>query len=77
MTEATEHALGNALRARDEHTLLLEHQAQHAAETGQVEWAATLRQHGQETRHQAVMVRQATLHHHAVRTRGGAEAHNP
>jgi len=72
-TEATETALGNALRALEERILLLEHQAQHAEETGHAQWAAILRQHGQEARHQAVLMRQATLRHHAVRTSGGAE----
>ena len=73
LIEATENALGNALRALKERTLLLEHQAQRAEEAGQAQWAATRRQHRQEARHQAVLMRQTTLRHRAVKTSGGAE----
>jgi len=61
LTDATEDALWNVLRAFDEHIVLLGHLAQHAEETQQAEWAALLRHQEDETRTRAALVRQATL----------------
>ncbi len=66
LTEATEDALWNVLRAFDESAMLLQHLAQHAEETQQTEWGAALRQQVYETRARTDLVRQATLSHHAV-----------
>ena len=73
LTEATEDALWNVLRAFDESALLLEHLAQHAEETQHAEWAANLRQQKYETGERADLVRQATLSHHTVNAKKGKE----
>src|SRR5262249_53688561 len=72
LTETTEDALWNVLRALEENTLLLEHLAQRAEEMQQVEQAALLRQQERRAREQTDLVRQATLRHETVRT-GGVE----
>jgi two-component system chemotaxis response regulator CheB len=67
LTDATEDTLWNVIRAFDESALLLQHLAQHAEETHQAEWAATLRQQEYKTRERAALVRQATLSQHSFK----------